>query len=336
MRSPFSCDIAGLYHHCDKFDHGNFEGYILPENNTFDANAIAIYTKANKLIGYIPRGLTTYVRMWAKNIDRLPCSISLEIIPNVNVYRGSVTIYDNSHKICPQFEHKKIYVCSDFTKYYKGGVVAIAESFGAVINHSLKRDTDFVIYEQSIPDIVKSKKDSPNFHFKEIHLYDFIAQGINEDEQDQRFFGKEVAFASARDSVYADLAARYLIEHGAKLVPRYRKSSTDILIKWDKWANSTTVNKAVEDGKTIINVSELLGPENSDSSNEIHPKRTTQAYNAQEKEAAYSIDNFLNSNRIEEQKDIHSDNQKGGAAGCGIILAAILIISISALMLYGG
>ncbi|MDE6381124.1 MAG: hypothetical protein K2L11_11695 [Muribaculaceae bacterium] len=326
MRSPFSCDISGIKHHCRASDHGNFKGYIMPENNPFDSNAIAIYNEFDKLVGYIPRELTAYVRMWAnnKNIAKLPCNISLEIIPSANVYRGGVAIYDTHQKTESPFTGKKVYICSDFVKLYKSDVVAIAKSFGAIINSSLKKDTDYVIYDQSLPDIVKTRKESSNFSFKEIHICDFIAEALPEDERDERFFGKEVAFASNRETMDAELAARYLIEHGARLTQRYKKRTTDVLIKWDKWTNTATVSKAIEDGKTIVSVSELLGYEDLDSSIDI--KSNSRQYRTTNERP------IIRSHEPEIR--ISSNQAQNSSNGCASVIAVIFIsiVAISFLL----
>lgn len=256
MRTTFSCLISGLYYHAKHISSGSYSGYIKPNNNAYDPDAIAIFlSDTNELIGYIPKEITGLVRLWTPGFSCLKCKISLEILPDMDIYRGSVEIFDESkpNENSPYYG-KKIYCC----KTKNLNLCSLVESFGCVINRTLKKDTDYVVHLDGITDLVKDRQERETFHFEAIHLYDFLSAALPAEEKDDRFYGKEVAFASKRASPYADLVAEYLIVHGAKLRPNYRKATTDIIIGWDKWANKQTLEKAKEQGKGILMASEIL------------------------------------------------------------------------------
>ena len=48
MRTPFKCFLSGLYYHAKDFESGKYEGFVVPENNPHDPNALAVYEKSSK------------------------------------------------------------------------------------------------------------------------------------------------------------------------------------------------------------------------------------------------------------------------------------------------
>lgn len=73
MVSDFYTYIAGINYRCNKNDIGGFLGTALPEdNNPHDKNAVAIYRKDGKKLGYIPAAEAKEFRKWSKE-EAVPC-----------------------------------------------------------------------------------------------------------------------------------------------------------------------------------------------------------------------------------------------------------------------
>lgn len=325
MRTPFNCNIAGLYYHAQDMVSGRYSGYVKLEQNPHDPNAIAIYESYdNSLVGYIPRELTYLVRLWAPTFDRLDCEMLLEIIPEYKVFRGTVTIFDKPRENPnSKYYKKKIYICRENIPTPNIDLSCFATSYGCIVNSSLKKDTDFVIYYNELTDIVKRRMGTDSFHFETIKRQEFISEIILPEERDERFYGKSVSFASTRSSTYADLVAQYLIEHGATL-SLTKNASAEVLIKWNKWTNKSAVSKAEDRGQVVLAASDVLGAEER-MINTSEKKGQTSLEN--KKLPSFSSNHSINNDRNSLKRDYSSNvNTNNNSAGCiGVIVLAILL-----------
>lgn len=69
----FHTRIAGATYHCKRRDIGGFIGFVRHEpDNPYDPNAIGIYRRSGKLLGYVPKDEVAELRAWSSE-ERLPC-----------------------------------------------------------------------------------------------------------------------------------------------------------------------------------------------------------------------------------------------------------------------
>lgn len=83
-------------------------------------------------------------------------------------------------------------------------------------------------------------------------------------KRDTRFFGKEVAFAYSDETIYEELLALYVLEHGGKLAPEYNEASTEVVIEPESCSGNEVVQEAEANGKTVICGEDIIGPEYAD------------------------------------------------------------------------
>ena len=73
MPADYNTYIAGVNYRCVNSDTGGFLGIIIPQsNNKHDKNAVAIYKRDGRLLGYIPKNETVEFRKWC-NTHPVPC-----------------------------------------------------------------------------------------------------------------------------------------------------------------------------------------------------------------------------------------------------------------------
>ena len=67
--------IAGLAHHCDRWDIGPFSGVVFPEkDNPVDKKAMVIgCNRRKKILGYVPSAILDDYRKWCKR-EKRPCT----------------------------------------------------------------------------------------------------------------------------------------------------------------------------------------------------------------------------------------------------------------------
>lgn len=139
----YFCTIAGVQYHNDTQDIGGFLGYVRPEpTNQYDKNAIAVYRKDKRLIGYIPKNEQKDFREWSdKNF--LPCVGFIKAGGDVPLY-GKVKVIDSDPDEA-EFEVIRFikWLVSNF------GVNFIPKGFDVNIDKELKTKKDWLEFLDS-------------------------------------------------------------------------------------------------------------------------------------------------------------------------------------------
>lgn len=268
MRTPFVTQVAGVYYHCQDMESGAYEGYLKPEKNSSDLDAIAIYTADGKHVGYVPRFETDKVRRWTKDMSKVQCQIALSIEKEWGRYSGVVAMVDGEEfPESEAFKDKKIYVSVSEHGKQPDIYRFLVASYGAEITRRLTMDTDFVVCVGEFPLTVTQKQDDPKYHFKVLRLQEFMKEAIPEQDRDAAFWDKEVAMQPCDDAAFQQLVDAVLIEKGARVVPRIRKKSTELLIKLGSQTSQAELDKAFELSVPVIEAKDLIPPINKTPEN---------------------------------------------------------------------
>lgn len=260
MRFPLNFDIAGVKYHYKSNWPNKFNGYVQPEkDNKYDSQAIAIYNDNTELVGYIPRDQTRNLRVWAGgDFTKLPCEIRLDISLQYDIYNGCVVVHDN---IDEDYKENSYQGKNIFIKSVNGGrrfVHDMLYASGAIKNAQLKKATDFVV---CVDDQAKAEFPAPKdstWHYEVITDKEFLQGIIPKDKQNPLIFNKVISPETQRESFFAQLLEKYLISEGAIYRPRYNKRETEVVIRWSVFNETNTLNKAISDGKEIINAEDVL------------------------------------------------------------------------------
>ncbi len=257
MLSNYSTYIAGVWHHCKESDNGYYDGYVVSENNPYDPHAIAVYTNAGKKVGYIPRAETRVFRFWSNGVEKMPCKLRIVINPEYPRQSISEINFDSpelSHTASEKYAGKSVHLSGQFLNIF--GVKNALENSGMIVNSRLRRDTDYVIYDEGLTDSVSQKHNDDKYHFESLYAPKFLGEVFSTSEID--FRGKEIAFAHNSIDYLSDLLKSELMFYGATIVPKYRRSTTDIVVIPEKGASYSQAEKALTDGKTVMSEYELL------------------------------------------------------------------------------
>lgn len=268
MRTPLVTTIAGVYYHCKNVKSGDYVGYLRPENNEKDPNAIAVYIDSNIKVGYIPRTETDIVRRWAKKLSAVKCKISINIIEELNYYKGEVVLLDETPFPHSEiYEHKKALVCVTDSDYALTVYSYLVGTYGINVVSELTKDTEYVICVDELPAYIIEKQSAPDYNFKALRLSEFIIDATPESERDSILWDKEAACVRGDGTPFAGLINATLCEKGAKIVPRVRKKTTTILVKWPGRTSDSEIEKAFELGIPVIPTYNIVSPISSDPDN---------------------------------------------------------------------
>lgn len=258
MKVPLYLSIAGLYYHYNPSMPNRMVGYIKAEpDNSYDTNAIGVYSNEFGLIGYIPKYQTELVRAWANT--RLPnfkCEINLEVNIEYNRYIGSVTIFDTDESYCDNpYNGRRVYLCNN--RFSLFGIKYVIEGFGAKISSRLSKLTDIVIYENDLTEVVKNKVGIDGYNFEILTLTEFIQNAIPQEKRVPNIFGKVVTPSSVGESAFDEFIQSYILIEGGVYKKGYSKSETETVVLKSSQATQMSA-KALMDGKTILKCEDLM------------------------------------------------------------------------------
>lgn len=268
MRFPFSSNIAGIKHYCSPEDEGKYKGYIkAEENNPYDSNALALYTDTGKLIGYIPEDENINFRIWSKGKTDFKCDFWIKYNDpkdyNPSYYQpfeGMVSVIDDTYPIDennPLFG-KNIAYNGTFHVFSRDEIKGFCESFGAK-TCNIGKQTDYVVFCDGITDSVRKKMEDAEYHFQVIHYSDIIKLACSANN-DSRFCGKTVSFAYYFNPTFKKqlYIYEYLIENGANISLRYKKSTDIVIDRYGSPEKYKAVTEAEKDGKEVIMDNDLI------------------------------------------------------------------------------
>lgn len=336
MRFPYSSEIAGISHYCTINDEGDYTGYTkAEETNPYDKNAIAIYLDSGKLVGYIPKYDNINFRIWSKGKTNLKCFIRIRANEGYKhtFFDTQITVFD-TYPIDEQnpLYGKNIHFSGDTDWYidYGFGLKEFCESYGAIVGN-LKKATDYVVYDKGVTDTVKAKSENDAYHFQMITYWDLVKLATSRNNENNKFFGKNVAFSYVYNSDVAKqkYILQYLIENGANISFRYNKG-VDIVIDRKEYGKVKIAQKAETDGKEIILDTDLIksyGYEISDKdANAIiqksAAKQETTGRTPKIEVKSVSIE-FVDS---KDSKD--SKNDDNGNTGCIIAFVVVALLTL--------
>lgn len=329
MKAPISFPIAGLYYHYKPDMSDKMSGYIKADfNNPHDTNAIGVYSDDYGLIGYIPKDETPFVRSWAgTNSPHFKCRINLAVEPEWDRYFGTVYIFDTPAKsyLDNPFKDSSVYLCKN--RFSLSGAQGVIESLGIEVTDRLSKNTDVVIYEGELTDIVKTKIDNTDYHFSVMTLTEFMQKIIPVEKRIPDIYGHVVTPSLAADSAIDNHIRNYIIISGGVYRKTYSKRETETLIVKSSYAD-VTVTKARNDGKKIIKSQDLL-PElynlsvrEKKTDENTTPKPTTREFILELTTEPESAD------KCRKSKDDPSDTISCGCTLMFVIILAILIYAL--------
>lgn len=333
MRTPFHCEVAGLYYHLDKPQEGTFSGYTKADpTNKYDKNAIGVYSDAGDLLGYIPATETKAFRIWNLGKSDIPITYKMSQYKEYDGtihWTATIDLVDANLDSSPIVLGKKIALSGDFLYAPKNIVKAILTSYGAIIgNRTINRKTDFVIYDNSLEMDAMDLKDNPEYHFEIISFWDLM-QKILQDKPHNEFYGKKVAMwnSFAPDADYRKdeaILLDFMIESGAK-VGKYSKKDTEIVI--DERAYQRKMSKdASELGKQVVFIEDIyLNYFNFDISQYKKQQEASQIDSSNE--IVVNLNDVL-AKKIKELDDTQPSNRVDNSKKGGCLSVLILLIAI--------
>lgn len=250
MRHNLQLPIAGLSHRCTERDNGTYTGYTKAEpNNVYDADAIAIYDDNGRHYGYIPRELTSAVRVWGKGRTDFKCVFNIDIDNDrySNNYYGSVELKDNSYAPLP--------ICSKYFYFGKSNTksdINMKDFCIQSVNSSAKI-IDYVVTDEpeSLPKGI-TKRILPVISYQDFYKM------LHDEIEPNEYKGKNICIVFKSDQLIHQIVRKYLIECGANVTDRYSKKNTDIVIDRQEYGLLKATLQAKEDGKTIYMINEVI------------------------------------------------------------------------------
>ena len=259
MRSNFSTEIAGVYYRRQKLESGRFKGFIQKDpNNPEDPEAVAVYLSNCVLVGYIPRTQQYYLKAWNPNFNNKNGEIFLNIEKEWDRYSGFISLetpedYSEENPL----RGKKIYICKDINSPWGNQYVSIGKSFGVNYNTQLKLDTDYVVYGDTVPQMVLDKQASGNYHFELLSIPDFIKMGLNPETCDSRIYGKTVYTRKQEADSYVRHIYSYILENGGILTDRFSKKC-NVALKWNEEFAPTIKERIAKYDTSVVDVASIL------------------------------------------------------------------------------